>query len=184
MAFGWDVDDVEDGDEEEVDDANPYGEDEDLNYDDSQEQADGQNATGKGKQKDAAEQQEEEKQQNEKWWQFWKKRKENAPDSPKMMRRTAKQEGMPTKIEKLRCPKCHKQSLFQDKTIAKGIRLTVVIVRAVFGAVEAKDVTGIPHYRCMNPHCKAYWKRTGTHFELHPTGGLVEKKSIFHVDRS
>ena len=111
MAFGWDVDDddVEDGDE--VDNAHPYGADPNLNHDDSQEMADGQNAEGKGKQKDAAEQQEEEKQQNEKWWQIWKKRKENAPDSPKMMKRTAKQEGMPTKIERWSCPRCHKKSL-------------------------------------------------------------------------
>ncbi|MBQ8444537.1 MAG: hypothetical protein IJX25_04205 [Clostridia bacterium] len=173
MAFGWDVDDVEDEDEDEVDNSHPYGDDEE--YD--EEVVDEDQALEE--QKPGAGQEEQTEVQVE--TQGRKKKKD--PWDPEVTKQLAKDNDMPDIALKMPCPKCKKMTLYSDKVMPTAIRLSVYIFLACYGAIPTNKAMTAPHFRCMNSKCKSYWKTTGDYFTLEPTGKLERHQAIFHVNK-
>lgn len=181
MAFGWDVDDdIFDEDEEEEDNSHPFGEDEDPNKEEPVKDED--EAGGEENKPEKEEKPKEDKQQEQQAKMQVKKKPD--PWDPKVTIPLAKSVGIVPPVPlPIPCPHCKKMSLFMDKWFSNGARIAILIAwAAAVKAVNAEDITKMPHFLCLNKKCKHFFKK-GWWYELGPTKKLEARFNIFHIDR-
>ena len=203
MGYGWDVEEVDDGDEEDLDEEHPFGEDEELEddgpppgledgpedgvEDDFSGESDGEDGSSdkkSGKKKGKKKQGEADGEvEAEDVKEGGSKKKKKADPDPEQMKSIADRYGMPKEIFPIPCPKCKKKSLFIGPYVPTGIRIAVVIAAACFGAVNMDKALSSVHFRCLNPKCKSNWKQFGTYYILKPTGKLEEKNPIWRIPK-